>query len=44
MIEGLDGTHEGGIRYPTPSFLKYKPVFPDHYYKLFEEWKKQDES
>ena len=44
MIEGFEGTHKGGIRYPTPSYLKYQPVFPDHYYKLFDEWKDQDES
>ncbi|MCP4684609.1 MAG: DUF169 domain-containing protein [bacterium] len=28
MIEGFEGTHQGGIRYPTPSFLTYKPVSP----------------
>jgi len=44
IIEGLEGTHRGGVRYPTPSFLKYQPVFPDHYYKLFDEWKEQEES
>jgi uncharacterized protein (DUF169 family) len=38
IIDGLEGTHRGGIRYPTPSFLKYQPKFPDHYYKLFDEW------
>lgn len=44
IVEGLEGTHKGGIRYPTPSFLKYQPVFPKHYYKLFDEWKDQEES
>lgn len=43
IIEGFKGTHKGGIRYPTPSFLKYKPEFPKHYYRLFEEWKQQNE-
>ena len=38
MIDGFVGTHAGGIRYPMPSFLRYKPIFPDHYYKLFDEW------
>jgi uncharacterized protein (DUF169 family) len=41
VIEGLEGTHKGGIRYPTPSFLKYEPVYPDHYYKLFDDWKEK---
>jgi uncharacterized protein (DUF169 family) len=38
MIAGFAGTHAGGIRYPMPSFLRYQPIFPDHYYKLFDEW------
>lgn len=38
MIAGFTGTHAGGIRYPMPSFLRYQPIFPDHYYKLFDEW------
>ncbi len=38
LIDGLEGTHQGGIRYPTPSFLRYKPQFPKHYYKLFDDW------
>ncbi|HWR82986.1 MAG TPA: DUF169 domain-containing protein [Candidatus Deferrimicrobium sp.] len=40
LIDGLEGTQRGGIRYPIPSYLRYKPVFPEHYYKLFEEWEK----
>lgn len=42
MIDGFAGTHAGGIRYPMPSFLRYKPIFPDHYYKLFDEWDKPE--
>ncbi len=41
MIDGFEGTHEGGIRYPTPSFLRYQPLFPKHYYKLFDEWNRE---
>jgi uncharacterized protein (DUF169 family) len=41
IIDGLEGTHRGGIRYPTPSYLKYQPKFPDHYYKLFDEWRSE---
>lgn len=45
MIDGFEGTHQGGIRYPTPSYLRYKPVFPKHYYQLFDEWRdSEDES
>ncbi len=38
MMGGFDGTHKGGIRYPTPSYLRYEPHFPKHYYKLHDEW------
>lgn len=38
MIDGFEGTHQGGIRYPTPSFLQFEPKFPKHYYRLFDEW------
>jgi len=43
FIAGLEGTHRGGIRYPTPSFLRYTPEYPKHYYKLEEEWKKEED-
>jgi len=42
MIDGFEGTHQGGIRYPTPSFLRYKPIFPEHYYRLFDAWNEED--
>ncbi len=31
IVEGLEGTHKGGIRYPIPSFLRYTGQYPDHY-------------
>jgi len=31
IIEGLAGTHKGGIRYPIPSFLRYTGEFPHQY-------------
>jgi uncharacterized protein (DUF169 family) len=43
IIEGLEGTHDGGIRYPVPSFLRYSPQYPKHYYKMFDEWKKTED-
>jgi uncharacterized protein (DUF169 family) len=38
IMEGFEGTHKGGVRYPIPSFLRFKPEFPQHYYALFDEW------
>lgn len=38
----LEGAPKGGIRYPTPSFLRYRPIFPDHYYRLFDDWEKME--
>jgi uncharacterized protein (DUF169 family) len=41
IIAGLEGTHRGGIRYPMPTFLRYTPQYPEHYYKLFSAWDKK---
>lgn len=38
VLEGLEGTHAGGIRYPIPSYLNYTPTFPKHYYEIDKEW------
>ncbi len=38
IVEGLEGTHKGGIRYPVPAYLRAEPKYPPHYYKLFEAW------
>ena len=40
LIEGLEGTHKGGIRYPIPTFLRYTPQYPQHYYELERIWRK----
>jgi hypothetical protein len=37
IIEGLEGTHKGGIRYPIPSFLSYTGEFPTQYAKVSEQ-------
>lgn len=42
IIEGLEGTHTGGIRYPIPSFLRYQSEFPPNYEKMNELWEKQE--
>lgn len=34
LLEGLEKTHEAGLRYPTPSFLFYEGQFPPSFEKL----------
>ena len=34
MIESLEGSHRGGLRYPIPSFLRYTGEFPSQYAKV----------
>jgi uncharacterized protein (DUF169 family) len=36
IIEGLEGTYKGGVRYPVPSFLRYTGEFPEHYRKVVD--------
>lgn len=38
LVDGLEGTHRGGVRYPVPTFLQYSPRFPPHYEKMNELW------
>lgn len=42
LIEGLEGTHKGGIRYPIPSFLRYHGEFPPTYEKMNELWETRE--
>jgi uncharacterized protein (DUF169 family) len=37
IADGLAGTHQGGLRYPIPSFLRYTGVFPAQYMNVAEE-------
>jgi uncharacterized protein (DUF169 family) len=37
-VEGLEGTHQGGVRYPIPSFLRYTGQFPEHYGEMDKIW------
>ncbi len=39
LVEGLEGTHKGGIRYPIPAFLRFTGEFPESYRKLEDFWK-----
>jgi uncharacterized protein (DUF169 family) len=34
VIEGLKGTHKGGVRYPIPTYLQYEAKYPATYEKL----------
>jgi uncharacterized protein (DUF169 family) len=36
ILEGLEGTHSGGVRYPIPSFLRYTAKFPLQYLNVSE--------
>lgn len=38
LIAGLEGTHQGGVRYPVPSFLRYTGEFPAKYRELSRQW------
>jgi len=38
LVKGLEGTHQGGVRYPIPSFLRYTGTFPETYDKLKSMW------
>lgn len=36
LIEGLEGSHQAGVRYPTPSFLTFEPEFPPVFGELMD--------
>ena len=36
LIEGLEGTHKAGMRYPTTSFLTFKAEFPPSFGELMD--------
>jgi hypothetical protein len=44
IIEGLEGTHKGGIRYPIPRFLRYTGIYPDHYMEMERRWREKQEA
>lgn len=39
IIEGLEGTHRGGIRYPMPHFVRAEVEYPPSYQKMEELWR-----
>ncbi len=38
LVAGLRGTHEGGVRYPIPAWLRYTGEFPKKYRQLDALW------
>lgn len=36
IVEGLQGTHKNGIRYPIPVFMRHEVQFPEQYRKLMD--------
>lgn len=42
LVEGLEGTHKGGVRYPIPRYLRYTGEYPEHYGEMFELWEAED--
>lgn len=41
LVEGLEGTHKAGMRYPTPSYLTYEVEFPPDFVKLMDYLKQE---
>jgi uncharacterized protein (DUF169 family) len=41
VVEGLEKTHAGGIRYPIPAFLRFQAEFPKSYQDLETLWSKK---
>lgn len=42
VVEGLEGTHRAGMRYPTPSFLTFRTKFPQDFSKLMDYLRSDD--
>ncbi len=38
LVTGLEGTQKGGLTYPIPTYLRYTPQYPEHYYELEKIW------
>ncbi len=43
VIDGLEGTHKNGVRYPYPAFFNYTPAFPPKYKQLEDLWSGEEE-
>lgn len=40
---GLEGTHQGGVRYPIPHYLRYAANYPETYETVRDIWRQEDE-
>lgn len=40
VVEGLEKTHAGGVRYPIPIYLRYQAEYPKSYQELEALWEK----
>ncbi|MDA8345204.1 MAG: DUF169 domain-containing protein [Thermaerobacter sp.] len=40
---GLEGTHQGGVRYPIPHYLRYTADYPATYETVKAIWREEDE-
>jgi hypothetical protein len=38
VVEGLERTHQGGIRYPLTQYLRFQAEFPGPYAELRKLW------
>jgi uncharacterized protein (DUF169 family) len=43
VLNGLEKTHQAGIRYPITSFFDFEAPFPPSYQKLMDIWKQEGE-
>jgi uncharacterized protein (DUF169 family) len=43
LVEGLQGTHAGGVRYPIPAYLRFQPAYPPSYDRLEDLWRSTSE-
>ena len=42
IVEGLEGTHKGGVRYPVPKFLRYTGRYPESYERMEALWEGEE--
>jgi uncharacterized protein (DUF169 family) len=43
IVEGLEKTHAGGVRYPVPIYLRFQAEYPKSYQELENLWKEGKE-
>ncbi len=43
IVEGLERTHAGGVRYPIPIYLRFQAEYPKSYQELEEIWSRRKE-